>query len=224
MNGNQLISIEGNIGSGKSTLLNELKVRYGANPSFVFVDEPVEEWEKIKDENGKNIIENFYSNKKKYSFPFQILAYVTRLKNLKHAMGTNKNKIVVCERSLYTDQLVFAKMLFEAKEMELITYTIYMEWVATFSFIKVDKVVYVNSSPLVCYTRVLTRNRTGEDNIPIEYLETCGNYHNEMIASISSECKILKLDGNLDINEMKKSNDWENRMTEVANFIYNQDL
>lgn len=219
MNGNILISIEGNIGSGKSTLLNELKNRYGSNnPLFVFVDEPVDEWEKIQDENGKSIIENFYSNTKKFSFPFQILAYITRLTALKHAIETHTNKFIVCERSLYTDQLVFAKMLFDAKDMELIPYKIYMEWVATFSIIKAERVVYVNASPSVCHARVLERNRRGE-NIQLEYLQSCGKYHDEMIEQISCGCKILHLDGNMNINEMKKTKSWDNRIMDVVLFI-----
>ena len=45
----KIISIEGNIGSGKSTLLNNLKEEYKYNPNVVFLDEPVDSWNNIKD-------------------------------------------------------------------------------------------------------------------------------------------------------------------------------
>ena len=41
-----VLSIEGNIGIGKSTLLGLLRERYAQDASVVFVDEPVDLWEK----------------------------------------------------------------------------------------------------------------------------------------------------------------------------------
>jgi len=81
---NIIISIEGNIGSGKSTLLEELIKIYKVTPSkkIVFLKEPVDEWEKIKDENGLTMLTKFYSDQEKYSFPFQMMAYISRLELL----------------------------------------------------------------------------------------------------------------------------------------------
>ena len=49
-----IYTIEGNIGSGKSTLVKSLK-KYCKN--VYYLDEPVDEWIKIKDKENKNIIE-----------------------------------------------------------------------------------------------------------------------------------------------------------------------
>ena len=46
-----LISIEGNIGSGKSTILKLLKQK--SDESIIFIDEPVSEWQNIKNSSGK---------------------------------------------------------------------------------------------------------------------------------------------------------------------------
>ena len=51
-----IISIEGNIGSGKSTLLYYLKEHYKKNTHIIFLQEPIEEWEKIKDHENKTIL------------------------------------------------------------------------------------------------------------------------------------------------------------------------
>ena len=50
-----IISIEGNIGSGKSTLLELFK----KNEQFIFLPEPVNIWNQIKDTSGKTILENY---------------------------------------------------------------------------------------------------------------------------------------------------------------------
>ena len=46
----KIISIEGNIGSGKSTFVNELKDNI---ENVLFIDEPVDQWEEIKDKKEK---------------------------------------------------------------------------------------------------------------------------------------------------------------------------
>ena len=50
-----IFSIEGNIGSGKSTLVKILKEQlFTANgKKIIFLQEPVDEWESIKDESGE---------------------------------------------------------------------------------------------------------------------------------------------------------------------------
>lgn len=97
----KILSIEGNIGSGKSTMLkylrNNLLSFLENNYKLIFVDEPVSSWENIKDIEGKNMIEKFYENPQKYSFPFQIMALTTRIFYLKNAIddaikNNNENK------------------------------------------------------------------------------------------------------------------------------------
>ena len=62
----QIISIEGNIGSGKTTLLNRLKEQYKDNKKVVFIREPVDDWEQIKDNQGNTMIQKFYQDQEKY--------------------------------------------------------------------------------------------------------------------------------------------------------------
>ena len=79
----KIVSIEGNIGSGKSTLLENLRKYYGNNSHIIFLKEPVDDWEKIQDKQGNTILKKFYSDQEKYSFPFQMMAYISRLKILR---------------------------------------------------------------------------------------------------------------------------------------------
>ena len=82
-NSYEILSIEGNIGSGKSTLLENLRSHYENNPDVIFLKEPVDEWATIQDENGITMLEKFYKDQTKYSFAFQMMAYISRLNNLK---------------------------------------------------------------------------------------------------------------------------------------------
>jgi deoxyadenosine/deoxycytidine kinase len=208
------ISIEGNIGSGKSTLLANLREHYKNNDNVIFLKEPVDEWAKIKDINGTTILEKFYADQEKYSFSFQMMAYVSRIKvlrdTLKEKQKDNQEKkqyIIITERSLYTDKMVFAKMLYDSGKIEDVNYQIYLNWFDTFSGeFPVHKVIYVKAAPEKCYERIAKRSREGEENIPLEYLTACSLYHDNMLDKTIESCvcdEQLILDGNIDIYENK---------------------
>jgi deoxyadenosine/deoxycytidine kinase len=56
---------------------------------YLFLEEPVDEWTKIKDKEGQSILQKFYNNQEKYAFSFQMLAYISRLTDLKNAVKYN---------------------------------------------------------------------------------------------------------------------------------------
>ena len=60
-----IISVDGNIGSGKSTLVNHLREKYKDSEMVCFLDEPVDDWKKIVDEDGVDILSKFYGDTKK---------------------------------------------------------------------------------------------------------------------------------------------------------------
>ena len=205
---NILVSIEGNIGGGKSTLLSKLEEIFGTsnitNKPVIFLQEPVKQWATIKDENDVTILEKFYADQKTYSFPFQMMAYISRLALLKEAYEQNENAIIITERSLYTDRFVFAKMLFDSGNIEFINYQIYLKWFDTFVIdYPVDFVIYVKADPEICHARITERSRKGEDNIPLDYLKSCHDYHEQMLDEkqelVVKKEFILTLDGNQNI-------------------------
>lgn len=224
----QIISIEGNIGSGKSTLLANLKTHFHNNSKIIFLREPVDEWSKITDEHGTTIIEKFYADQEKYSFSFQMMAYISRLKLLKDAIKEIEEDVnnicwdhidykymlpkhlkytIITERSLFTDKMVFAKMLYDSNKIEHVNYQIYLSWFNTFAEeFKVDKVIYVKTDSQICYERVGKRHRDGEDKIPLEYLSNCDKYHEDMLNTELPDCVTkcqLVIDGNHNIYENK---------------------
>ena len=183
-----IISIEGNIGSGKSTILEYLKKK--GNNDIVFLQEPISEWDKIKDDNNNTILTKFYENQKKYSFAFQMMAYISRLDILRKTIKENPNKIIISERSLFTDKYVFAKMLFDSNNMESVEYQIYNNWFnSLIDLAPLHKMIYLKTDPKVSFDRIIKRSRTGENNIPFEYIENCHKYHNDMYELINVEKK-----------------------------------
>jgi len=203
-----IISIEGNIGSGKSTLFEKLKVYFANNKNIIFVREPVDIWESIQDENGTTILEKFYQDQIKYSFSFQIMAYISRINLLKETIKQHPGVTIITERSLYTDKMVFAKMLYDTHKIEYINYQIYLNLFDTFkNDFNVDNIIYIKTYPDICYNRILKRARNGENNISLDYLQLCDTYHNNMVDIL--ECDKIVLNGNVDIYEnVSQLNDW----------------
>ena len=208
-----IVSIEGNIGSGKSTLLETLKTIFKENCNIVFLREPVDEWEKIKDKDGNTMLQKFYANQQEYSFAFQMMAYISRLAILRESvrdiMGKihkqssceNNKYIIITERSLYTDKYVFAKMLYDQGKIEDVKYHIYLNWFDEFAKdFPVNDVIYVNTDPKKCYDRIHKRARVGEEVIPLAYLTSCHDYHNTFLDETTGiKSTQLVLNGNVDI-------------------------
>ena len=88
------------------------------NPNVVFVQEPVDIWQTIKDKNGETILTKFYRSNEDYAFAFQMMAYISRLSLLKKTVLDNPGKIIITERCVETDKNVFAKMLYDSLSEE----------------------------------------------------------------------------------------------------------
>lgn len=218
---NYIYSIEGNIGSGKSTLVDVLKKYYENNENVIFMDEPVTMWESIIDRNGVNIIENFYSDTEKYAFSFQMMAYISRISMLKKIIKNNNNKIIICERSVYTDKNVFAKMLYDNEDIEEMNYQIYLKWFDEFiEEIDIYGIIYVRAEPEISYERVIKRSRKGEF-IPLEYLKKCHNYHDNWILN---EFDTLILDANDNKDNYESYKKWIEKINEFINIDSNKYL
>lgn len=202
---NKLVYVEGNIGTGKSTFVENLRQVITKNyPGlrFTVVQEPVDQWMAMKDSNGKNLLEHFYSDQVKYSFPFQMNSFISRVNSIFNAVvidsGNTENPpdqerdsltfheydIVFVERSVFTDKYCFADMCHKSGKMNDIEYNIYNNWhswlVRTFN-LYADGYIYLKTNPNVSHERIVKRLRSGEEAIPLEYLTELHNKHNEWL-------------------------------------------
>jgi len=186
----KIISIEGNIGSGKSSFVRLLKERFADRLDVCFLQEPVEEWLMTRDEDGVNILDHYYQDQRRYAFPFQMMAYISRLVILKRALETTHYKYIITERCLHTDKHVFCKMLYDEGMIDSISYQIYNKWFNEFQNMAVPyQYVYLQTDPEVSKQRVDLRARSGE-NIPIDYLKKCHDYHEDWLLQNQRLCII----------------------------------
>jgi deoxyadenosine/deoxycytidine kinase len=210
-----IISIEGNIGSGKSTILEKLQDFMKDNNRIVFLKEPVDIWETIKDTNtGENILQKFYKNQDKYAFPFQVMAYASRLSMIRNTIKNSTDiDIIICERSLAADKHIFAKMLYDDGKIEDVEYQIYGKWFDCFVCeFQIEQIIFMDTTPEICHFRISKRARLGENIIPLEYLDNCHKYHKDMFAK-EMKCPIVRLEGNIDTEKdptqiIKKNKLW----------------
>ena len=216
-----IFSIEGNIGSGKSTLVKILKEQlFTANgKKIIFLQEPVDEWESIKDESGESILEKFYSNQQKYAFSFQMMAYISRISLLKNTIKKNPSSIIITERSVYTDKEVFAKMLYNDGKIEKVNYDIYLKWFDEFTKdIHINGIIYVQAKPMISSQRVKKRNRVGEI-IPLTYLIKCHKYYESWL---ENQPNIYVFDENKEFESINKATDEiniDNRLNHLIKHI-----
>lgn len=202
------ITIEGNIGAGKSTLVRILKdnLKIDTIENIGFIQEPVDEWLKMTDENGKNILDNFYENQKLWAYKFQMNAFITRLQRLQKYLP--KHKFCISERHITSDKNCFAKQLYEddkISEIEWKLYNNWFDWVSQNELYRKPKgIIYLRASPETCSERINKRNRTEESSIPLEYLQKIHKKHEEWLLKQEN---VLVLDANKDFevdNNYKK--------------------
>ena len=209
-----LISIEGNIGSGKSTILNHLKETY---PHWTFVDEPVDTWMALKNEKGESLLEIFYKDKRRWSYTFQNVAVLHRFKKLHQALNHpdgEKPRVIVMERSIFTDKMVFTRMLKADGCIDELEWQIYQEWFQHVNHLlpDMDAYIYVNTKPARCMERIIKRHREGESIIPVEYLERLHTYHDDWLAPPQQKHPVFYYDNNMNDTFTLDS---------IANFIEN---
>jgi len=184
-----LVSIEGNIGAGKSTILNALRK---SHPDWNYIDEPLDTWTSLKNEEGTNLLECFYADQRRWSYTFQNCAVLSRFRNIEKAIkekGNGKSNIFITERCLDTDYQVFAKMLVDDKNIDALEFALYERW---FNLLKetatpLSAIVYIDTPPEVCKQRIIGRGRAGEDGIPIDYLNKLTLFQNTWIDSLCAD-------------------------------------
>jgi len=185
-----IISIEGNIGSGKTTLEAGL-VAALASSKVVFVDEPLNNWREKKYEGGEeSALSLFYGDTKKYALSFQIKTFTTRQRSFANTMTKADQPItLISERSMLSDKLFFEN-LHRSRHAGEFEWDVYQEFFQTVSGTTNQKhkvMIYLDVDYQTCHRRLTKRSRGEESAIPLEYLESLENMHEEMLARFEAE-------------------------------------
>jgi len=165
------------------------------------------------------------------------MALTTRLSLLRKTIRENPDcKVIICERSIDADKQIFAKMLHTDGIISYIDYEIYCllatEHARDFD---VDGYVYINADAEVCHERIMKRSRNGENQIELEYLQKCKQYHDDWLSEYQNwDCNkervkthVLNLNTNEDVSyDINDKNDlgnqWIDAITQFMEDISNK--
>lgn len=196
-----LIFVEGNIGTGKSTFLKMIKEHHGDCAQVIY--EPVDVWTTFTDDTGKNILDFFYSDPKRYAYMFQNLAFISRIETLKAIDKTKK--FVFIERSIWSDKHVFAQNCHSNGVMTDLEFKLYNKWFDWMQKAISEQVegcmfLYLKCPSELSLSRLQHRNRPEEKTITLEYLKQLESRHENWFSQIPSTNKVV-MDATVDFNK-----------------------
>jgi deoxyadenosine/deoxycytidine kinase len=170
--------VEGNIGAGKSTFLRLIEKHL---PYIETQQEPVDLFQAKVD--GISILEQFYTETKRWSFTFENFAMACRVRT--HIRDQqNDNPFRVIERSIYSGHYCFAMNGWEQGFMEKLEWTIYKGW---FDILVKERCraprgfIYLRTTPEIAHERTLARKRSEEDNQLFVYLQQMHSKHEDFL-------------------------------------------
>lgn len=194
-----IVVVEGNIGAGKTTFCQDLYEQLTAaeRRSVVFVKEPVERWTNA---NGENLLKLFYEDKKRWAFTFQCLVLATTIQNESRAVRlSEEGHIVIMERSSFSCKEIFSELLradvFTPAETRAFHELKAISESPLQTYLNVV-VVYLNTPPHVCCTRIYERARTEEVGlIDFPYLQRLHVAHENKMRVDTVHGILLEVDG-----------------------------
>lgn len=212
--------IEGNIGSGKSTFVRKLAKLKDTE----VILEPVDVWQSITGDDGKNLLQHFYDDMERYSYLFQSMVFKTRLQSLDKPQ---EKQFRFSERSIWTDKYVFGRACMKDEKMNTLEkncYSMWFEWLEEKFRPEPTGIIYIRCSPKKCAERICKRGRTEESHIPQEYLEHLHQYHEDWLMKWD-KTPILIIDneedegGDDEEDEESEDAHWEKLMEKTKEFV-----
>ncbi|CAG5124124.1 unnamed protein product [Candidula unifasciata] len=205
-----VVSIEGNIGSGKTEMLNY----YQKTQNCEIVPEPVEKWRNIQ---GYNALELMYENPERWGMALQTYIQLTMLQL--HKLPQEK-PVRLIERSIFSAKYCFVENLFRSGKMPEIEYLIlteWFEWIIKTQNIQLDLIVYLRTDPELLHERIMRRCRPEEKCIPLDYLKTLHQLHEDWLLHKKFPCpaEVLVIDGNSALEKMPES--YEQHRNKIVN-------
>ena len=188
-----IICVDGVVGVGKSTLGELIAKKY----DMMFFEEPVVD---------NPILDKFYYNKKRYSFPLQVFFLNKRFKVMKEAAKINK---CVMDRSIYGD-VIFSKMLMEDGDMTKEEFELYEELLYNMleHIAKPKLMIYLETGVDSAIEKIKKRGRDYELIVPRQYWESLNHNYREYFESYDIS-EILKINvDNLDFVENKHDEEY----------------
>ena len=200
--------LEGNIGSGKSTFLRLIEKHL---PYLETQQEPVVEVFQKKI-GGTSLLQQFYSDTKRWSFTFENFAMACRTRTHMRDQE-NDNPFRIIERSVYSGHYCFAVNGKEQGFMSAMEWSIHLGW---FNLLIRDRCkaprgfIYLRTQPEVAYRRTLIRSRKEEEQQMHDYLKQIHIKHEQKLVDKTdllpslAKTPVLVLDANTDFESDPK--------------------
>uniref|UniRef100_A0A8C5SXX3 Thymidine kinase 2, mitochondrial n=1 Tax=Laticauda laticaudata TaxID=8630 RepID=A0A8C5SXX3_LATLA len=193
-----VICIEGNIASGKTTCLDY----FAKNTGIEVLTEPVSKWRNVR---GHNPLALMYQDANRWGLTLQTYVQLTMLDQHTKPMIS---PIRMMERSIHSAKYIFVENLYRSGKMPEVDYVIlteWFDWILKNMNVSVDLIVYLQTSPGMCYQRLKRRCREEEKVIPMEYLEAVHQLYedwliNQALFKVPSPVLVLQADD--DLHEM----------------------
>tara|TARA_Y100000593_G_scaffold78579_1_gene146037 strand:+ start:719 stop:1327 length:609 start_codon:yes stop_codon:yes gene_type:complete len=172
------VNIAGVVGVGKSSLTNLIWDKW----KFVPFREPVFD---------NPLLDKFYYDKKRYSFPLQVFFLNKRFEMCKKSLEYGSS---VMDRSIIEDT-IFAKMLRDSGDMDPYEYQIYRELFTNMMehVVQPDLMVYLKVQPEEAVRRIRKRGREYEVQNDTDYWYKLSQNYNEFFYDYTWS-KLLTID------------------------------
>lgn len=199
-----MIVVDGVVGVGKSTLMKMLE-----ESGRVAYEEPVLD---------NPILEKFYYDRERYSFPLQVFFLNKRFKHIKEASAVSNT---VMDRSIYGD-VIFAKMLCDKGEMTVEEFDLYKELLENMlEHVQAPKLmIYLEVSVEEAMRRIQKRGRDYEQVVERAYWEELNNEYRKYFDCYNIS-PILRINvDNLDFENVPEDREYvmnlvENKLKEI---------
>ncbi|KAM3828670.1 thymidine kinase 2, mitochondrial isoform 1-T1 [Vipera latastei] len=193
-----VICIEGNIASGKTTCLDY----FAKNAGIEVLTEPVSKWRNV---HGHNPLGLMYQDAARWGLTLQTYVQLTMLDQHTKPMIS---PIRMMERSIHSAKYIFVENLYRSGKMPEVDYVIlteWFDWILKNVNVSVDLIVYLQTSPGMCYQRLKRRCRAEEKVIPVEYLEAIHQLYEDWLIKqtlFKVPSPVLVLQADDDLQEM----------------------
>ena len=198
------VIVDGIVGVGKTTLVRILQSELGLTPFF-----------EISGERVEDLLRNFYSDGKRWSFTLQVYFLNKRFYQMKMAERDGR---YVMDRSIYGDFL-FARAQHDLGMMSDLEWEVYREMYDNLieHVVPPRLMVYLRCSVETAVRRLKKRGRDYEQSVDLSYWEMIRNLYEDMFKSYK-ESMLLIVDADR-IDFVEREEDRKNILRVISDLL-----
>jgi deoxyadenosine/deoxycytidine kinase len=163
-----VFTLDGSIGAGKSTILNYINTRY----NMAVEVEPIDKWQPF--------LNDLYGNRDSSAFNLQVRVWLDRCLLTQSLTTAATQNPLVMERSPLFQENVFVRINKDIGRISECQAELINEmYERSGEMWQPAGYVYLRTDPLKCIERIAKRNRKSEDAIPVDYMMSLHDLHED---------------------------------------------